>query len=339
MNVDELLRERGDQWQTPDVGGPDLDAALARSARRGAINRLAVAAVAVLAVGGTVAGVLSGVPQAIPAVPAGTPSATSTSAGTTAGPATPPIAPVPPGLSSDVLGEVAATLYADFHDTSAEQAAPSEFEVTGSTVDKARAIIAPATQTSPGTPVWVLQLKGAFACGQCTAPGGRQDAGPVLIALARQDNLGVISTGVFERPADLSDLAPVFGMELDLAPTPAEDEAARAAIRKALAGVAKADVRTDVVLRTTGWRATQRIWGHTPYPPSMDGVWLVQLTGSFTCSSCSRLGDSDRGEALLLVLDAPSGELQQMVVAGTPLDLSGDNWRSRTVWDPSLLVP
>lgn len=339
MNVDELLRERGDQWRTPGVGDPDLDAALARSARRGAIGRLAIAAVAVLAVGGTVAGVLSGAPRAIPAVPAGTPSATPTSAGTTAGPATPPIAPVPSGLSSDVLGEIAATLFAEFHDASVEQAAPSEFEVTGSTVGRATDVIAPPMQTSPSTPVWVLQVKGAFACGQCTAPGGRRDTGPVLIALARQDNLEVIATGVFERPADLSALAPVFGMELDLAPAPAEDETARAAIRKALAGLAKADVRADVALRTTGWRATQRIWGHTPYPPSMDGVWLVQLTGSFTCASCSRLGDSDRGTALLLVLDAPSGKLRQMVVADSPLDLKGDNWRSRTVWSPSLLVP
>ena len=53
MNVEELLRERGDQWQTPDVDDPDLDAAISRSARRNRIARVAVAAASVLAVGAT----------------------------------------------------------------------------------------------------------------------------------------------------------------------------------------------------------------------------------------------------------------------------------------------
>lgn len=339
MNVDDLLRERGNQWRAPGVGEPDLDAALARSARRSRAVRVGVAAVAVLAVGGTVAGVLSGAPRTVPAVPAGTPSAASTGTVTTAGPATSPTGPVTTDLPGTELGDIAATLFAEFRDTSAEKAVPSEFEVTGSTVAKARAIIAPATPTGPSVAVWVIQIDGAFSCGQCTAPEGGVHRGPAFRALVRQDDLEVISTGVFERSADLSRLAPVFGLELEKGSTPAEEEIARAAIRKALADVAKADVRTDVVLRTTMWRARKAMGEPTPFPPSMHDVWLVQLTGAFTCPDCFRLGDSNQGAAVILVLAAPSGELRQLWVAPTALDLSGDNWRNKTVWDPSALVP
>ena len=79
MTIDELLRERGEQWQAPDVAEPDLDAALGRAARRRNTGIAAAAAVAVLATGGVVWTNLSG--QPITAVPAA--SATPTGPTTT----------------------------------------------------------------------------------------------------------------------------------------------------------------------------------------------------------------------------------------------------------------
>jgi hypothetical protein len=335
MNVEELLRERGDQWHTPHVDEPDLGAAIGRSARRNRIARAAVAMAAVLAVGGTVWAVLPSRRDApsIPAVPA--PAATPpVPAATTTGATTTTAMP-----TDQALIDVARTLRSDFRADA--EALPKTMEMVRSTVAEVAAaslLIAPAG-TDPATPVWVMQLRGTFRCDWCSHPKGRTATQPVLLAMMRAD-LDVIAAGTFEQAADLGTLGRVSTVTLTPKPIGTDEEILRKGARRILAGLESVKL-TDgtMAYQTTAWRAQNRL-GAAASPRSYRTVWLVYLKGTFTCSACIRDQRSTHGNFLAMVVDARSGALDQpMILSAQPIDDSGLQGTSALGWVPSVLQP
>lgn len=329
MNVEELLRESGNQWHTPQVDEPDLSAAIGRNARRNRIARTAVALVAVLAVGATAWAALPPRRDApsIPAVPA--PAATEPTA-TSSGATSAPVAP-----TDQQLVDVASTLRSDF--TTPPTAAPKTMELVRSTVAEvtAASVLAPPAGTDPATTVWVVQLRGSFRCDWCSHPKGKVATQPVLRGLVRAD-LEVIAANTFEEAADLATLGRVSTATLTATPIGVDEEILRKSLRKNLAALESATLTHDIAYRTTAWRA-QNVLGTASNPRSYRGVWLVRLEGSFTCSTCIRDQRSTHGTFLTMVIDARSGDLDSIVLWSEPFGESEIHATAVVSWDPSVL--
>jgi hypothetical protein len=326
MNVDDLLRERGDQWQTPDVDGPDLGAAIGRSARRNRVARVAVAAVAVLAVGGTAWAVLP-VRRDIPAIPA--PAVTPTASAT----AVRRVIAVPDSDTSAALAGVAKVLEGDFIKVPANgELKSSTAIVVGSTVAAAAGTLTLPPGADPAQPVWVLQMESRFGCGPCTAPEDRGTIRPVLRALVTQDDLEVIATGTFTAKTDLGALGTPTALDLTRDPG---WNVLRDSVKRNLAAIDKARLDSDRSVQTTLWRVQKRLRGQAPEPPSFRDVWVVRLKGAFTCSTCTQFNGSSTGPVLVLVIDAVNGDLIESLIAGQSFDMGPLAGQRSMIFAPS----
>ncbi|MCB0913773.1 MAG: hypothetical protein KDB60_19380, partial [Propionibacteriaceae bacterium] len=320
-------REQGEQWQAPDAGGPDLGGALGRRRRRATVRLSAGAVALALAVGGTVWATRPGTD--VPAVPApvSTPSATPGTRSATS--------------STGGLDRVARTLIGEYR--APEATAPKSVDVVETTASAvAAASILPETDwVAPGTKVWLLQVtgtQGSFRCEECSSPKGRQATRPVLRALVLADDLSVVETGVYADPATLDALGPTTTITLPtLAPPGFDDRALRAAISEGLNGIGQATLTDDVrAVQTTLWRAQQALYGHTPFPPSHQRVWVVILRGRFDCPDCTRLDGSASGRVLYLVIDDTSFQVLTKAIAAKPADLGPLPGGALVAWDRSL---
>jgi hypothetical protein len=327
MNVDEMLRERGDQWQAPAVGGPDLHAALGRSAGRNRATRVAVAVLAVLAVGGT-AWVAFPVLRDVPAIPAPAitpPDPTQSTSG--------PAAATP---TKDQLAEVARTLRADFRYSFNNDA--KTVDVVGSTVGSvaAASVLSAPQGTEASAAVWVMQLEADFRCDTCRHPKGKVARQPILRALVR-DDLEVIAVGTFDKPADLGSLGRVSTLSLAVKGRGFDEEVIRQSIRRNLAALDAVTLTDDIATRTTLWRTQERLLGTAQNPRSYRSVWIVFLDGSFTCSTCVRIQGAGQGTALVMVIDASSGDLDFMAISSAPIDQRNLAGRGDISWVTSVL--
>lgn len=203
MNIDELLREQGERWQAPDLGEPDLGAALGRR-RRAAVGLATVAAVCALAIGGAVWATRPA--TEVPAVPAplSSPSVTPTVAASPS-PTTAPTTDVP----IDRIAKAAVKIIDEY-----SLGAPlAEAEVVGTTVGQ----VVEGVAAGGNRPVWVVQATGTFRCGEfsyCSRARGGTGAGPILRVILRQSDLSVLHTATFGIATDLTDLGPVFSVDL-----------------------------------------------------------------------------------------------------------------------------
>lgn len=317
MNVDELLREQGEQWRTPTVAEPDLDAALTRGARRRHAGIAIVTAVVVVAASGLAWAVLPARDASVPAVPG--PVATP-------GTATPSATPVPTRESTvvpeDNIVVTASALVSDFGTGKPPKVADATAALAG-TVRHTRVIAVP-DDVADDAEVWVLQLRGTYRCDACSHPAGSVATQPVLRALLSGEGDRILATGTFNKAADLSRTGdPVWQFPLTTAPSTPYNLVDR--IRKDLD---KADTTSLTAVdgaHTTLGQAQQRLFGHTTFPLSGQGVWLVRLTGEFTCASCTSLNpDGSRaGRQLFMVIDRVTGDLTNLAISATPVDLDG----------------
>jgi len=313
MNIDELLRERGDQWHTPDVDEPDLGAALGRSARRNRTARVAVAAASVVAVAATAWAVLPsrGDIPAIPA-PAVTPSVPTASRGAT--PARGPAAP-----SNDQLLEVARTVRSDFRTIAADPAKNVTMVQSTMAVAGAAAGLAVPEGTDPTAPAWVMEWKGTFRCDACSHPRDKVASQPILRALVNSD-LEVVAVATFAEPSQLGALGRVSTLSLTAQQPDFDNNRLTSSIKHGLAMVGTAKVTRVMGYWTTEWRVLQNVFGETRTPPSYRSVWLVVVDGSFTCSTCTRLQDSDHGTSVAMVIDATTYEVGRTAISTRTID-------------------
>jgi hypothetical protein len=313
MNVDELLRERGDQWQTPDVDDPDLDAAIGRSARRNRIARVAVAAASVLAVGAT-AWAVSPARGDIPAIPA--PAVTPSVPTPTRG-ATPTPGPAAP--SNDQLLEVARTVRSDFRTITAVPVTTVTVVQSTMAVAGAAAGLVVPEGTDPIAPAWVMEWKGTFRCDACRHPRDKVASQPVLRALVSSE-LEVVAVATFAEPADLGALGHVSTLSLASKQPDFDNNRLTSSIKRGLAMVGTARVTRVMGYWTTEWRVLHNVFGETRTPPSYRSVWLVVVDGSFTCSTCTRLQDSDHGTSVAMVIDATTYQVGRTAISTRTID-------------------
>jgi hypothetical protein len=308
------------------VGDPDLEAALGRSGRRNRVARVAVAGVALLTVAGVGLALLPGSPTQVPAVPApaGTPSATAKVS--------------PSVLSPEEREDVVRTVRADFRLPS-DDAPLRSYDVVDTTLGAvaATSVVTIPQGADPSAAVWVVQVEGTFDCGPCL--GSSPGTGPwmVLRAVVRQDDGAVIATGVSNQPAEFGVLGSPVTVKVPSREPGAPELIAQQGIKDGLASVEKVKLTHDQSVRTTLWRVRRGLFGETPSQPSFRDVWIAELTGSFTCRACTRLGDADHGTALYLVIDATSGAVLESVIAARPIDLGMLRGRSVVTWTPSVL--
>jgi hypothetical protein len=325
MDVDELLRETGDDWRPPTPPALDVAGAVSRSTGR---LRAAVAvwtAAAVVVGGGTA---LAAWPRAVPAVPA-----TPTPAGTTTlGQATPPS----PGLPTSTSADTIAWLTERARTTATAQGRGTT-PVTAEAVATSAALAEDVLHSGENPPaadhdVWVVQLRGQFECGTCSRPMGADSPAGTVIQLVLPAS-GAVEGGSFtltRSAADLTRLGDVIPLDLgvlELSPFDDPDQATTAladTVRRQLAGIDHDDPVTGEAGRTTLGRAQQLIVGHTPYPPSDTKVWFVQLQGQFSCGDCTRVGGiaTRKANVLTLVLDPATGERLMAAVSDERFDLT-----------------
>jgi len=91
-------------------------------------------------------------------------------------------------------------------------------------------------------------------------------------------------------------------------------------IKHGLAMVGTAKVTRVMGYWTTEWRVLQNVFGETRTPPSYRSVWLVVVDGSFTCSTCTRLQDSDHGTSVAMVIDATTYEVGRTAISTRTID-------------------
>lgn len=207
MNIDELLREQGERWQAPDLGAPDLDAALGQRRRRTTVWLSTVAAVCALAIGGAVWATRPA--TEVPAVPAplSSPSVTPPAA------ASPSPTPTP---TTDVPVDRIARVAVKVIDENSLGAPLTEAEVVGTTLGE----VVEGVAVGGDRPVWVVQATGTFRCGEfsyCSRSRGGTGTGPILQVIIRQSDLSILHTATFGIATKLTDLGPVFGIDLDAA--------------------------------------------------------------------------------------------------------------------------
>ena len=205
MNIDELLREQGERWQAPHPGEPDLGVALGRRRRRTTAGLSAVAAVCALAIGGAVWATRPA--TEVPAVPAplSSPSVTPTAVWPHV---PPPIVDVPTKRIAKVAVKVI--------DENSLGAPLTEAEVVGTTLGE----VVEGVAVGGNRPVWVVQATGTFRCGEfsyCSRSRGGTGTGPILQVIIRQSDLSILHTATFGIATKLTDLGPVFSVDLDAA--------------------------------------------------------------------------------------------------------------------------
>lgn len=215
MNIDELLREQGEQWQAPDAGEPDLGAALGRRGRRVravGIGTGVIAVVAALVIGG---GGWAGGGDDVPAAPAPVATPTAGPTGTGSAPVTTG-APTPTaGTTTDVPLDRIAKVAVKVVDKLSLATPPATAEVVGTTLGE----VFRNVPVRGHRKVWLVQAAGSFTCGEpphC-ARASSPASGPVLRVILFQADLSVFDWGTFDDTTDLADLGPVFGVDLDAA--------------------------------------------------------------------------------------------------------------------------
>lgn len=322
-DIDELLRETGGAWRPPEPPPIRLDAVLARRDRlRGATA--AVAAVVVLAGGGLAWANWPG--RGIPAEPSGTPMPSSAATGGATSPGTPSVPASKPTVPAAKLAEL-TQLARDDALANARGGVPVTAQAVRTTLERAYQAVGEEPPAQDGQhQVWLVQLRGLFVCDGCSRPlGAESPTGTVLQRIVDQPELanGWFSLGINRRPADLAGLGEVIDLdlgELTLQPLPTPDTEfadLTRAVRQVLAGLPEQDVLTGTVVATTMGNAQAVLVGHTPYPPSADEVWFVELQGQFHCPDCFAPGEVKKsdGAVLTLVIDQRTDEVSMKVIS------------------------
>lgn len=173
--------------------------------------------------------------------------------------------------------------------------------VARSTADKyddKNAVTADAVATTGGSS-WLMEIHGDFACVGCTGP-----LPPGHVLTLRVKGMGVSVLNLGDDPRDLTP----YGTVVDLGtiePAPYPD-----AIRQQAMETAKGngdDHATAQAVRTTFVNAERASDSGTDNVPD-HAVWLVQLTGTFVCNSCSHPAGAK----------APSGQYITVIVNAVP---------------------
>jgi len=212
MNVDELLRTTGRAWQAPPTPPLDAGRTLARQAQRRRARVMAATAAVVLVAG---AAGFAGWPRGIPATPVtGAPSA-----GLPTG--SPQTAQNDPGVSAETKALIQRAR------TAAQSLGSGTTGITAQAVltsrDAAERLLE-FGQSKPvvDTSVWVVQLRGEFACPNCPRPtNAPAPQGTVIqLVIPKSDLLttdhdsGGGMFGMGDRPVDLSRLGTVIDLDL-----------------------------------------------------------------------------------------------------------------------------
>jgi hypothetical protein len=317
MNVDELLREQGEQWRTPKVAEPDLDAAMGRSARRRHAGIAIVAAVFVVAASGLAWAVLPGRTASVPAVPAPVATPSTPAPSETPVPTTEPTV-VPEGN----IVAAASALVSEYGQGKAPDVVDASTALAGTV--RRTGLIAVPDDVSDDAEVWVLQLRGTFRCDACSHPAGSIATQHVLRALLDGDEGKTLATGTFNTAAELSRTGGVV-WRFPLRTTQPALYSLTDQIRKGLDKAKTASLTAVDGVHTTLGQAQQRLFGHTTFPMSGQGVWLVRMTGEFACPRCTSLNPdgSSTGSQLVMAIDRATGDLLLVAVSAAQVDLSG----------------
>ncbi|MFT3888360.1 MAG: hypothetical protein QM713_09405 [Arachnia sp.] len=329
-DIDELLRETGAAWR-PAGPAIDLDAALTRNARRRQRVVAATTALALIVGGGVLWSAVRDRPTtALPATP------TSPTTPTT-GPSTSPSAP--PSSAQGVPQETVDAL-AQLARSDAGRLAVEGTPVTAEAVRTTRSALASVLDwsesgTDSGPDVWLVQVRGFFYCASCSRPfNAEAPAGSVVQRVVDAKTLAAEGFSLTRQPADLAALGtpvalPLGTVDTIALPVPDPDEAALGDItRRLLVGITKDEFSLmGSGVATTLGDATQALFGHTPYPPSKEKVWFIQLQGSFTCADCTPVDDleGDQGSVLTFVVGRDSGAVELRTLGTQTTDAFDDD--------------
>lgn len=291
--IDDLLTRKAAAWRPPEVAAPDLGGALAAHARRVRSGIAALASLVVLG-GGIGWAVIQSGQAPVPAVPAASPSVAGVSA-----------------EDQSRLVEAVEGLLAD-HDTSGPLTSALAVRSTAG----ALRTLGSDTGLADDAVVWLLELEGSFPAAGDTYPYLRaylDDSSPTAMIVEWR-----------EQATDLAQFGPVVQLPLPTVSAPAVGNLTPAALRAHLDGTGATALTSVQAFRTTLGTAQQRVSGHTPYPPSTEPVWLVQLEGSFDCPDCFRITTGNPKESVLvLAVAVADGSLGLQAVSARPIDLSG----------------
>lgn len=313
-DLEKLLRSDARQWQPPQPPAPDVDAALARAAARRSKLTAAAALVTVvaLAAGGVVvADRLAGIPA--------TPDFRSTPSAPTVTPSPDPT--VPTGAPAGRLAELTDAVRAQTE----TQGVPAQVQAVATTWLGAREFLAAPSdgRTADEAPVWVVQAEGAFSCDSCqTTQQGPERSVKVYTMVLTAEGFDRILQAWGDETRPLPDLGEVLTLDPDgstgmLSLTRAADR------NGAQFGI---PVTAEAVLTT--WRQAQEFLpSEGGKPPGETEVWVVQLSGSFSCDDCqpTQTGPEPSVGGLILVLDAQTFDryYAEPGYAARPLDHLG----------------
>ncbi len=241
MDVEELLRATGQEWQAPPVPPLDAERALARQAQR-RHARVAVATTAAVLIAGAVG--FASWPKGIPATPViATPTVAVTSVTAPVGesPTSAPADHVTQSPNEPTLGGPVWRTVDELTRRAQTTAAAHGYGATRisaeavlTDLDKAEQLLDIGhSEPVVDNVVWVIQLRGTFICRDCSWPsGGSAPRGtamhlviPAKYLLAADHDAAGNVFGISDTPVDLSRLGTVLELDLGQFAVPQLDEA------------------------------------------------------------------------------------------------------------------
>lgn len=201
IDLDELLTTRGNAWQPPEAGEPDLNSALARSAgrRSSVINGTLVAVVGVAVLG---TATVLGRPAPLPAVPGPVTSATEVSGAAAGG-----------GVIAPSLLEVEAA--------TKTIAARYGIAASAKTVLTTWAGVRPVLRVQPveppaaEAPVWLVVVRGEFTCDNCiTTKRGPEAGSSALTLVFDAGSMREVHVEGSDEPVELATLGTVADLQV-----------------------------------------------------------------------------------------------------------------------------